>query len=400
MVCSSCNQSRWVKTRFGKYADDLAWLTGWTPYRCHPCARRGWYRTHRTPPALDDFRRAFPRLSRSRLPRFHLPLNRLALQELSLKRPSPSALSITMPGGRSLTMAAGVVASFVSGIWLGGVLFSGPTAAEFESLVAASQLVPRPVIRIAPPIDAVRAALLPLPPIAAARHPQRCHSTGGDGSQCGSGDHRQARPATRGRGCGRAGPESSERTRACDPRCCRSRPAGRQTENSRSERSHSSAGAEGPAGGGAGECHRSAIHAVTGAGRAAAPSLPRVPGHSLRTSWRPRVGRRSSGWGHAPALEGNSRRIPSCAHRIRGLRALVARRPRCRQQGDGGARDTAARVRSLVPPAPSGPPRPTVGPAAAAVVHADDRMRCRCRERSVTHPPCGCSWRQSLRSNS
>ena len=37
-------------------------------------------------------------------------------------------------------MAAGVVASFVSGIWLGGVIFSGPTTAEFESLVAASQL--------------------------------------------------------------------------------------------------------------------------------------------------------------------------------------------------------------------------------------------------------------------
>lgn len=175
MVCSSCNQSRWIKTRFGKFANDLEWLTGWTPYRCHPCRRRGWYHTHRTPPALQDLRQAFARISQGRRSR-RLPLNGLSLKGISIKRPSlkglslervsikrPSlpALSFTMPGGSSLTTAAGVVASFASGVWLGGVVFSGPSAAEFQSLVAASHLAPRPVVWIAPPIEAVRAAVAP-----------------------------------------------------------------------------------------------------------------------------------------------------------------------------------------------------------------------------------------------
>jgi len=169
MVCSSCQQARWLKIRFGRFAGDLEWLTGWTSYRCHACEQRGWSRTHRTPPALNDFRRAFPRLSLSRLPRPKPRLNRLSLKKLSLRRPSLSAVSFTMPRGRSLTTALGVVASFASGIWLGGVLFSGPTPAEVQSLAAASQLAPRPVVWIAPPVDAVRAAVTPpvvTPPVA------------------------------------------------------------------------------------------------------------------------------------------------------------------------------------------------------------------------------------------
>ena len=197
LCCSSCNQSRWAEARFGRLADDLEWLTGWTPYWCQACARRGWHHSHRTPPALQDFREAFPRLSLrrislsrlslsrlslsrlslsrlslSRLLRNRPALNQISLNGLSLKRLSPDWKAVfprTMPSGRLLTTSGGLASAFALGVWIGALVFSGPTTGvELQSLAAANELAQKPVahvappIEVAPPVEVVRAAVTPL----------------------------------------------------------------------------------------------------------------------------------------------------------------------------------------------------------------------------------------------
>lgn len=63
--CSSCKQARWVHVRFRTHADSIEWLTGWVPYRCDACARRGWHHAHRVPPAANVIRQLAARIAAS-----------------------------------------------------------------------------------------------------------------------------------------------------------------------------------------------------------------------------------------------------------------------------------------------------------------------------------------------
>lgn len=150
--CSRCNQSRWVHVRFGTLADDLERLTGWTPYWCQACERRGWYHSRPTPPAVDELRRLSLRFWLARL-----SLVRLSAARFSLARLSPGRLALktwrnrvpaAMLNGRLLASAGGLVCTFVLGLWMGPLLFSGPTVgADRENVTAAHDVAPK---RIAP----------------------------------------------------------------------------------------------------------------------------------------------------------------------------------------------------------------------------------------------------------
>lgn len=124
--CSSCNQSRWVYARFGRFADELEWLTGFLPYGCLACGRRGWHRSRRTPPVVDELRRAYPRLLR-------IPTAWLT---------PAMATVVRRPGG-------GWVVAFALGFGSGALMFSVPTPVEpapaQPRLVELQPVEPRPV---------------------------------------------------------------------------------------------------------------------------------------------------------------------------------------------------------------------------------------------------------------
>ena len=157
--CSSCKQSRWIYPRFRKVLNDLEWLTGWTPYGCLACGRRGWHRWRRTPPALDDLRQAFPGFSRKERGRF---------AGGTLRR----SLWIT---------AGGLVATFAFGLYMGAPLFSGSTGgagrespapandpaskliAQVVPVEATAESSPAPETRpaVTPPVGDMRPAVTP-----------------------------------------------------------------------------------------------------------------------------------------------------------------------------------------------------------------------------------------------
>lgn len=159
--CSSCNQSRWVYARFGRFADELEWLTGFLPYGCLACGRRGWHRSRRTPRAVDELRRACPRLLRVRIPTTWLAPAR--------------AVVVRRPGG-------GWVVAFALGFGSGAFMFSAPTAslpdrpaAELTRVEPASA-EPRPVDPKqleTPPVTAARGETAQATPQAAQAPPPR-----------------------------------------------------------------------------------------------------------------------------------------------------------------------------------------------------------------------------------
>lgn len=133
--CSSCHQSRWVHVRFEALAEDLEWLTGWTPYWCQACSRRGWYHSRPTPPAFEELRRLFPGLSLARL-----SPGRLTWKTWRNRFP------VAMLNGRLLGAAGRLASAFALGLWVGALLFSGPTSgADRESLAAADDIAPKPI---------------------------------------------------------------------------------------------------------------------------------------------------------------------------------------------------------------------------------------------------------------
>lgn len=133
--CSSCDESRWVHVRFGLLAADLERLTGWTPYWCQACARRGWHHSRPTPLAFDALRRLFHRRFPPRLSPGHL-----------VRTVWRNRFAVSMRNGRLLATAGGLVSVFALGLWMGALLFSGPTiGADRESLAAAAEIAPKPI---------------------------------------------------------------------------------------------------------------------------------------------------------------------------------------------------------------------------------------------------------------
>ena len=132
--CSSCNQSRWVYTRFGRFADELEWWTGFLPYGCLACGRRGWHRSRRTPRAVEEFRRAYPRLLR-------IP---------TAWRTPAMAMVARRPSG-------GWVVAFALGFGSGALVFSGPSPSLHNGpAVGLTRVEPTPVepAAVAPrPVD-------------------------------------------------------------------------------------------------------------------------------------------------------------------------------------------------------------------------------------------------------
>ena len=126
--CSSCNHSRWVSARLGRFADDLEWLTGCIPYKCLACGRRGWHRSRRTPPAFDELRRTFPRLSRD-----------------------GRRFAGAMLGDSLRTTTGKLVSAFAVGLLMGALVFSGATGgADRESVASADRPAPEAIAQVVP----------------------------------------------------------------------------------------------------------------------------------------------------------------------------------------------------------------------------------------------------------
>lgn len=132
--CSTCKESRWVYIRFGTLADDLERLTGWIPYGCQACGRAGWHHSRSIPPAFVEL----------------LQVVRSALARVLPSWPTGKAWIPRVPiariNGRLLTAAGGLVSAFALGLWVGALLFSGPTiGAGRESVAAATDVAPEPI---------------------------------------------------------------------------------------------------------------------------------------------------------------------------------------------------------------------------------------------------------------
>jgi hypothetical protein len=152
--CSSCSQARWVYFRFGRFSADLEWLTGWIPYECRACGRRGWLHSRRIPPAFDQLRQALPTRPRIKrinmrwisarplLPRISLRWIRTLQSRLTLPAvvvrvpPVPKVI----PRVRLPTVV--VFLAFVLGVGMGAVLFSRSMGVGQPSVAAADGASP------------------------------------------------------------------------------------------------------------------------------------------------------------------------------------------------------------------------------------------------------------------
>jgi hypothetical protein len=155
--CSVCDQSRWVHVKTGGLVDRLERIAGGRPYWCQSCERYGWHRSRSTVPALDELRRLGRRGWTA-----VLACTQLA-RRLWSNRPS-----IAMPRGRRLATLCGLAFIFALGLWIGGLLFSGPAvSAPRESVAAVNAAAPEPAVTppvapsVSPSVPAAAAAVAP-----------------------------------------------------------------------------------------------------------------------------------------------------------------------------------------------------------------------------------------------
>jgi hypothetical protein len=163
--CPWCNQSRWASARFGKLADKLEWLTGWTPYQCAACRRHGWQRSHRTAPFIAALRRQGPLLAQRRQQiqdacRMHSGRLRSRMRMPALEwRVLPKRAAgiradrlVGMLVTAARTTAAWLVAAFALGFGSGAMLFSGPDPVTQggQLIEAAAPASVAPIARVEP----------------------------------------------------------------------------------------------------------------------------------------------------------------------------------------------------------------------------------------------------------
>jgi hypothetical protein len=167
--CSSCSQARWVYFRFGRFSADLEWLTGWIPYECRACGRRGWLHSQRTPPAVAHLRRALPppprmnlrwmsawrslprinmrwMSARRSLPRINMRWTRALRSRLTL----PEVVVRLPPGviSRVSLSTVVVVFAFALGVGMGAVLFSRSMGVGQPAVAAADRESPAMVEQV------------------------------------------------------------------------------------------------------------------------------------------------------------------------------------------------------------------------------------------------------------